>query len=65
MKRNQSKGRMINNMGAGGDAGVSFFSNATSMNDDSSIMDTTTVGLSGKIGNSIPQPPSDKMIHVS
>jgi hypothetical protein len=56
---------MINNMGAGGDAGVSFFSNATSMNDDSSIMDTTTVGLSGKIGNSIPNPPSDKMIHVS
>ena len=51
-------------MGAGGDAGVSFFSNATSMN-DSSIMDTTTVGISGKIGNSIPNPPSDKMIHVS
>jgi len=64
MKRNQSKGRMINNVGAGGDAGVSFFSNATSMN-ESSIMDTTTVGISGKIGNSIPNPPSDKMIHVS
>jgi hypothetical protein len=52
---------MINNMGVGGDNGVSFYS-SSSIN-DSSIMDTTTVGTG--FGSKVPAPPSDKMIHVS
>ena len=61
MQRNKSKGRMINNVGVSGDNGVSFYS-SSSIN-DSSIMDTTTVGKS--YSNNVPKPPSDKMIHVS
>jgi hypothetical protein len=63
MKRNNSKGRMINNAGVNGDNGISFYSGGgdSSIN-DSSIMDTTTVGKSFV---KVPTPPSDKMIHVS
>ena len=46
--------------GVNGDNGVSFYAGESSFN-DSCMMDTTTIGISSKT----PNPPNDKMIHVS
>lgn len=57
--KNTKSGRLNNVAGVSGDHGVSFYT-SSSFN-DSAMMDTTTMGVSMKT----PNPPNDKMIHVS